>query len=97
MYNYRPIQFSPKNKYTYVVKSYYNKTFSRLIFYIPPGIDSQISALWKLSSQASEQYVTTQTEDYEAHLHAEAFLEESVVIDNFPHLTPNPLRNLKDL
>lgn len=96
MYNYRPIQFSPKNKYTYV-KSYYNKTFSGLIFYIPPGTDSQISALWKLSGQASEQWATAQTGDYEAHLHAEAFSEESVVIDNSPHRTPTPLCDLKDL
>lgn len=96
MYNYRPIQFSSKNKYTYV-KSYYNKTFSGLILYTPPGTDSQISALWNLSGQASEQCATAQTEVYEAHLHAEAFLEESVVIDHFPHLTSTPLHDPKDL
>lgn len=62
MYKYRPNEFSAKNKYTYV-KSYCNKTFSTLIFYILPGIESQISALWKFSGQATEQYTTAQTED----------------------------------
>lgn len=56
MYDYRPIQFSPKNKYTYThIKSYLDKTFSGLIFYIPPGIDSQTSTRWKFSGQTSEQ------------------------------------------
>ena len=45
-----PIEFSPRNKYTYTYnKSYCNETFSGLIFYSPPGIDPQISTLWKFS------------------------------------------------
>ena len=50
-----PIEFSPRNKYTYTYnKSYCNETFSGLIFYSPPGIDPQISTVWKFSGYVSE-------------------------------------------
>lgn len=68
-------------------------------WYIPLGIDSQISTLWKFSGhtseQCSEKLLIQKT--MSPTFIKKAFLEESIVTDKLPHLTPTPLCDPKDL